>query len=105
MPYKFDTDKLCVGKENDKRIKLNVEQKEDIVKEYATGLFSQRQLAAKYSVSRRLIVFVLYPDRMKKHDSKKYYSKEKQREYIKVHRHYKKELNEKGLLKSSQTNE
>lgn len=100
MPYKFETDKLKIPKEKgiDGRIKLSDEDKRNIVRKYATGLYSQRQLAAEYGVSRRLIVYTIYPERIKRTDSSKYYDKDKQREYTKKHRHHKKELYEKGIL-------
>lgn len=101
MPYKFDTDKLKVGKENDKRVKLTDEQKYEIVLKSAEG-FSQRALAREYNVSRRLIQFITDPKKYERHmeirKDKSYYDKEKHKEYMKKHRDYKKELNEQGKL-------
>lgn len=96
MPFKFETEKFTVGKEHDRRRKLTDEQKEEIVYKYSLGTYSQRQLAAEYGVSRRLIQFTLDPEKQRAnrelHSSSEYYDKEKQREYMKRHRDYKKEL-------------
>ena len=58
---------------------------------------SQRSLARMFNVSRRLITFVLDPEkqaenlkrRAERGGSKTYYNKEKHREYTKEHRKYK----------------
>ena len=57
MPYK--SEKIKLPKEQDRRIKLTDEQREEIKEKYSTGLYSQRALAREYGVSRRLISFVL----------------------------------------------
>lgn len=101
MPYKFETEKFKVGKENDRRRKLTDEQKEEIRHKYATGLYSQRQLASEYKVSRRLIVFTIYPERLEQsrvnNSSSKYYDRDKNREYMRTHRAHKKQVYEKAL--------
>lgn len=106
MPYKFE--KTAINNpEHDKRVKLTDEQREEIRNEYALGNLSQRGLAQKYGVSRRLIQFILSPEKLEKAKNDfaerqkdgRYYSKEKQREYIKKHRDHKKDLVSKGLLK------
>jgi hypothetical protein len=104
MPYK--SEKIPVGKKLDKRIKLTDEQRERIREEYATGLISQRGLAEKYGVSRRLIQFTL--DDEKKERAKKqfaerqktgrYYDKDKHKEYMKIHRRRKHELYKEGKI-------
>lgn len=50
----------------DRRAKLSDEQRDEIRHKYSTGLYSQRQLAAEYGVSRRLIIFILDPDKRKR---------------------------------------
>lgn len=111
MPFKFE--KIPINNEKlDKRVKLSEEDKENIIKEYATGLISQRGLAEKYGVSRRLIQFTLSPEKLEKAKKQfterqkngNYYNKDKHREYVKKHRQHKKELYEKGLLKSDSPN-
>ena len=99
MPYK--SEKIIIDHtKHDKRIKLTDEQRENIRKDYATGLISHRGLAEKYKVDRKTIYNILNPEKylqeleknkQTKH-SKQYYNKEKQREYIKQHRRYKQKL-------------
>ena len=100
MPYKFEHEHLKIKDKDDRRIKLFDEDREEIRKLYATGLFSQRDLANRYNVSRRTITFVLDPTKreranellkQRKQDGR-YYSKEKQREYVKKYREYKYDL-------------
>jgi transposase len=107
MPYKFDTNKLKISKDDDKRRKLTEFQKEQI-KQNLEGL-SQRKLAAKYSVSKTTIQFILNPKskelslerRQERGGSMQYYDKEKHRESMKRYRHGKKELFDKGKLEDS----
>jgi len=48
----------------DRRVKLLPCQKELINQLYSTGVWSQRALAKRFRVSRRLISFVLFPERL-----------------------------------------
>jgi transposase-like protein len=99
VPYKSEKIKID-HTQHDKRIRLSEEQKQAIRKEYATGLATHRSLAEKYRVNRKTIYNILNHDKylkqleenkINKH-SKKYYQKEKHREYIKIHRRYKQKL-------------
>ena len=106
MPYKSEKIKIEFT-ENDKRIKLTPEQKEQIKKEYETSLISQRALAKKYKVNRKTIYNILHPEKYKEQlennkinqHSKQYYQKERQKEYVKKYRHHKQELYLKGEIK------
>lgn len=106
MPYKFEIDKLLIPTHKDKRVKLNSEQKKEIVALYATGNYSQRELAKKYAVSRRLIQFVINPKKLedniqKRNDrggSKQYYNKKANTIAKNKHRKYKRELYSSGEL-------
>lgn len=106
MPYKFETTKLKMKEEDKRNRKLDNEQKQQIRKLYLTGNYSQRQLAAMYKVSRRTIVFCIYPEKYEKsrEDFKKrqktgiYYDKEKQKQYAKNYRDYKYSLYKEGKL-------
>lgn len=109
MPYKFEKTPINNPK-YDKRVKLTDEDRENIRKEYTTGLISQRQLAEKYGVSKRLIQFVLSPEKAKEAKQQflerqkdgRYYNKEKHKEYMKNYRNHKKELYQNGLLNDSE---
>ncbi len=108
MPYKFQTDKLLVPKEHDKRVKLTQEEKELIKHLYKTTDTSQRKLATQFGVSRRLITFILDPEKQKANlqakeargGSKQYYNKETHTKTMKAHRGYKKALYDASLLKA-----
>lgn len=97
--------------EYDRRIKLTPEQRLEIAELYKTGKWSQRQLARYYSVSRRLVVFCIHPDRKLKaaerfkerQKERIYYHREKHRVYMQNHRRYKKMLDEKGKLIEKET--
>ena len=106
MPYKFEYQHLKMQKQDDKRIKLTDDDKEEIRKIYAEGIISQRQLAQMYNVSHRCIQFVLDPEKLKRNQEQRiergkdgrYYQKDAQREYIRNYRHRKKELCDEGKL-------
>lgn len=106
MPSKFD--KIPINNPNhDKRVKLTDEDRENIRKEYSSGNISQNGLAKKYGVSKRLIQFVLNPEKkeiVKKQFAERqkdgrYYDKDKHKGYMKNHRNHKKELYNKGIIK------
>jgi len=104
MPAKID--KKVVTKKYDKRIKLSSTDKLNIVSLYSTGDYSQRQLANLFNVSRRLIQFVLDPQKQienkalrdSKGGSKQYYDTKKNTIAMAKHREYKKKLEKQGLI-------
>ncbi len=106
MPYKFETQHLKKRPEDNKRIKLTDDDKKEIVKLYATGMFSQRKLAEMFNVHRRSIQFVLNPEALKRNQEQRkergkdgrYYDKEKHKEYMREYRHQKKKLCDEGKL-------
>lgn len=87
---------------NDKRRKIPTSEHERIKALYKARQYSQRGLANLYGVSRRLIIFILYPEREKAQKDRvkaekrwlKYYDKDKQREYMRTHRQNLKENEE-----------
>jgi ribosomal protein S9 len=89
-----------IGKENDRRRKLTDEEKADIKKEYDAGGIGTRPLATRYGVSRRLIMFIVHPERLKEYQARqkeekhwaKYYDKDKRREYQRNFRKHIREL-------------
>ena len=106
MPYKAE--KIKLSREQDRRIKLTDEQREEIREKYATGCYSQRGLATEYHVSRRLISFILDDEKAKraaeqlkarKADGRYRPSKEKWAETMREHRQYKHRLYINGQLK------
>lgn len=109
MPFRVD--KMTIGNpENDNRVKLSDADRKKIVEEFKTGLISQRALARKYNVSRRLISFILDPEKAERAKEQykerrkdgRYYKREKHNEAMKRHRSHKRELDSKGLLKEEE---
>lgn len=107
MPIKSEADKLLIPKEFNRSIKLTDEDKANIVSFHNRGM-SQRALARYFNVSRRLISFVLFPERLlinkqqrlASGGSKQYYKKEKQKLYSQKTRDYRKQLELQNLLTS-----
>jgi transposase-like protein len=107
MPRK--TDRIPINNELlDRRVKLTKEQKELIVWLREEEQISYQKLANQFNVSKRSIIFICRPELKEKNleNRKKrggfYYDKQKNTTSIREHRQYKKELNEKGLLKTKQ---
>ena len=105
MPFK--SGKILIEKTSfDRRVKLTDDDKELIRKIKAEENLSQRALARQFNVSRRLIQYVLDPEKLTENKrlreerggSKQYYDKEKHREYMKDHRRYKQDLYIKGEI-------
>jgi hypothetical protein len=102
------TDNIPINNELlDKRVKLTKEQKELIFWLREEEQISYQKLANQFNVSKRSIIFICRPElkekdlenRKKRGGSKIYYNKEKHTIQTREHRDYKKELNQKGLLK------
>lgn len=104
MPYK--SVKIKLKKSQDRRIKLNESQKEDIKKLYATGLYSLNGLAKQYNVSKKTVLLIVNKDSA---DKAKQYRKEHWKEWqrkgeewnkvVREHRRYKQKLYKEGKLK------
>lgn len=104
MPSK--SDKIPINNPKlDRRVKLTQEQREEIHNNKQGH--SQRELARMYNVSRRLITFILNPEKQKENyqrrvengGTKQYYDKEKNTTAMREHRQYKKELLKQGKIK------
>lgn len=98
MPFKHEILKLKIRPEDDNRRKLSEADREEIKELYESGLVSIHGLARQFEVSRRLIQFILFPERQRKVDSKKYYDRDKNNEYKRRNRKHRNELFEKGRL-------
>lgn len=102
MPYKCE--KLHIKREDDKRVKLSLEDREQIKQLY--GKISQRKLAKMFNVSRRLIQFIGDPIKKQKDllnlklrgGSRIYYDKNKHTKAIREHRRRKQKLYLAGKL-------
>ena len=104
MPYKSEK-KIIKNTKYDKRIKLSNSDKEKIKQLYSKGS-SIRGLARYFKVDKRLIQFILFPerqiknllDREKRGGWKQYYDTKKHKEYVKKHRRYKQNLSLEGKI-------
>ena len=65
MPYKSEK-MVIAGTKHDRRIKLTEEQKREIKSLYAEGTIGCLALAKKFGVSKRLIQFVIHPEKLDK---------------------------------------
>jgi hypothetical protein len=100
MPFKFETNKIKLPYELHKTRKIDQKTKEIIKKEYKPYIVSYNALAKKYNVSKRLIIFIVNPEKQEKNKeiSKNYYSKEKNKKYMKDYRRRKQEFYKLGKL-------
>lgn len=106
MPYKSEKIKI-EGTKLDRRRKLTEDQKDYIRWLREEEGLSQRKLAAMFGVSRRLITFILDPEKEKSNKARgkqlrkegRYkYTKEQWAEVMKEHRHYKEKLHKDGFI-------
>lgn len=104
MPYKSDSIKI-EGTKYDRRRKLTEDDRQDIIK--LSAELSVHQLAKNFNVSRRLVQFILYPERHEENlirrrargGSKAYYSTEKNTKAKREHCRYKHKLYLEGKIK------
>jgi len=93
----MNIDKIKLPKGKDRRCKLNDSERDEI-KSMHKGGFPIRAIARKFEdkCSRRLIQFILFPERLKQantnHNWKNYYNTEKNRQYMRNHRAYKRNV-------------
>ena len=105
MPRKSDSVAIK-NKSLDPRVKLTDEERIEIADTYKSGGTSYNKLAAEYGVSKRLIMFIVNPDKYevtKKQFAEiqkdgRYYDREKHNKAVKKHRDYKKELFKEGKI-------
>jgi transposase len=107
MPIRFEKENIKIPRERDRRIKLNDKQREEIVEIYSSGSMSYNEIAKLYGVSKRLVYFVVNPDKLEENKGKReerggwkqYYDKEKNRISMRKYRANKKKvLEEEGLI-------
>lgn len=99
MPYK--SEKIIIAHTQfDRRIKLSIEDKEEICRLHKEENVGIRELTRRYKVSHRSIQFIIYPERQAENilrrnergGSKQYYKKEKGTKAIAKTRNYKQKL-------------
>lgn len=105
MPRKSETVAINNPK-YDRRVKLTNEQKEIIRHRYQTEDTSYNKLAVEYGVSKRLISFIIHPEKEKisreqmklRQKDGRYYDKDKHAKYVREYRKYKDMLYKKGKI-------
>lgn len=105
MPYK--SEKIPLPPQYDRRRKLTEDDKFEIVRLRKEHNLSQRTLARMFGVSRRLIVFIIDPEKNERYKVRykerrkdgRYYDRETHRKTIKNHRAYKQQLYLDGKIK------
>lgn len=105
VPYKAEK-AGHIKPEDDKRVKLTEEQREEIRELYKLPDYSQRRLAGQFGVSRRLIQFIVDPEKQEaakqgyaeRRKDGRYYDKDKHTKSIREHRHRKDKLYKEGKL-------
>lgn len=104
MPFK--SEKIRLPEEYDRRVKITSEQRKEIYDLYQTGLYSWRELARKYGVSKSRIGQIVNPKigervAQRRRDYKERYQgySEKNREDTKEHRRYKQRLFIEGKIR------
>ena len=104
MPLKID--KIPINSQIlDRRVKLTDSDKEDVILRYHMG-DSITSLSKLFSVNKRLIQFILFPERKQQNlllrkergGSNIYYDREKHTESIRSLRKYKTELHKQGII-------
>ena len=105
MPRKSDSVAIK-NKSLDRRVKLTDEERIEITNTYKGGGTSYNKLATEYGVSKRLIMFIVNPDKYEvtkkqfaeRQKGGRYYDREKHNKAVKKHRDYKKKLFKEGKI-------
>ena len=64
MPYKFDTDRIKLPRDKDRRVKLTDLERVEITRLFAVEHLPIREIARRWpQISRRTIQFVIFPER------------------------------------------
>lgn len=92
----FEKKGVLIPPELDRRIKIQKSEHPNIKLLHSQGV-AIRAIARQYNVNKRTIAFILFPERQKtmykarvaRGGSMQYYDKDKWREVMKEHRHYK----------------
>ena len=113
MPYKCETDHYIIaGTPNDRRIKLTEVDKKQIKQLYKNGM-AIRAIGRAYSVDKRLIQFILFPERLTENKKRReerggwiqYYNKESNTVSIRKTRQHKHEVYTQTKQKGEITND
>lgn len=103
MPYKCEKIKI-EGTVYDARKKIDDETRKEILA--CEGVLSQRKTASKFGISRKMVVFIWYPEKLKRAKELykirrldgRYYKKDLHTKQMKKHRRRKYKLYKEGLI-------
>lgn len=103
MPFKFETEKKKIPRDLKRTVKLSLQQREEIREKFKTWDYTKTKLAKEYDVSRRLILFIIYPEKEKENARQflerqkdwRYYKKYIHNKQVKIHRQYKQSIKNK----------
>jgi hypothetical protein len=112
MPYWFESKKIKMPRAHDRRVKLTEAERQEIRELHISG-WPLRKIARKFKdqCSRRLIMFIIYPERLaaaragykERRKDGRYYIRTKHTAAIRKHRHHKQAVLL-GLALPGQTN-
>jgi hypothetical protein len=95
MPYKFQTNKVKLPVDKDRRRKILPEEHWYIKVLFQSG-WAIRAIAREYGVDHRTIQFILFPERLEasraNRDWRNYYIKDKHAVTMREHRRYKQDV-------------
>jgi len=108
MPYKSEKKGILIPRDMKKNVKIPIGEHENVRLHYLQSK-SQRATAKHFGVSRSLIRFICFPDKLKKHKENqkqlqkegRYYDKEKHTVHVKEYRKRKNDLFKKGKCELS----
>lgn len=108
MPYLSEKKGVLIPRDYKATTRISEEDRAEVVRlrKENPSYWSQRKLAAKFGVSRRLIQFILDPVKAEKAKQQfaerqktgRYYDREKHNAHMRKHRAYKRQLAEEGKL-------
>lgn len=112
MPYKSEK-AGHIPPAKDKRVKLTDDDRARIKQLHQSGDWSQRALAAEFGVSRRLIQFIVYPEKLEaakqayaeRRKDGRYYDPDAHTKAMRTHRAHKHQLYLNGELQPKEENE
>lgn len=102
MPYAHR--KKRIPRSLDRRVKIDDEKRARVSVLYRREGMAQRAIARELGISRRMVSFILFPEkeeackrqyRERRKDGRYYYGKEKWRKTMREHRHYKEAIKDK----------
>ncbi len=101
MPYAHIKKKIPINL--DRRVKYSEAKKQEVKTLFKIERLSQREISRRTGISRRMVCFILFPDKLlvvrkqykERRKDGRYYSREKHRLTMRKHRNYKQSIKDK----------